>query len=302
MTVTDTRPVCDYEGSNYQSEFWDTGQRDYEDRAERIALKAFLPTSGQRALEIGAGAGRLTPMLDMYRQVVLLDYSRTQLQQARARLGDSPRYTFVAANVYQLPFAPSAFDGTTMIRVIHHLADAQAALKEIRSVLAPGGMFILEFANKQNWKAIFRYLLRRQSWSPFTPEPVEFVKLNFDFHPATIRKWLSEIGFNIEAQRTVSHYRIGLLKRLFPASFLASLDAMVQPTGAFMQFTPSVFVKSVVQGGTDTQPDAQMNVREIFRCPACKGKLNGDGEALVCESGHRWGCKDSVYDFKEPIS
>jgi ubiquinone/menaquinone biosynthesis C-methylase UbiE len=302
MTVTDTRPVCDYEGSNYQSEFWDTGQRDYEDRAERIALKAFLPASGQRVLEIGAGAGRLTPMLDMYKQVVLLDYSRTQLQQARARLGDSPRYTFVAANVYQLPFAPGAFDGTTMIRVIHHLADAPAALKEIRSVLAPGGMFILEFANKQNWKAIFRYLLRRQSWSPFTPEPVEFVKLNFDFHPTTIRKWLNEVGFNIKAQRTVSHYRIGLLKRLFPASFLASLDAMVQPTGALMQFTPSVFVKSVAQGGIGSQLNAQMNVREIFRCPTCKGTLNGDGEILVCESGHKWGYQDGVYDFKEPIS
>jgi ubiquinone/menaquinone biosynthesis C-methylase UbiE len=302
--VTDTPPVCDYEGSNYQTEFWDTGQRDYEDRAERIALNAFLPTSGQRALEIGAGAGRLTPMLDVFNQVVLLDYSRTQLQQARTRLGNSPRYTYVAANVYQLPFAPSAFDGTTMIRVIHHLADAPAALKEIRSVIAPGGMFILEFANKQNWKAIFRYFLRQQTWSPFTPEPVEFVSLNFDFHPATIRKWLHEVGFHIESQRTVSHYRIGLLKRIFPASFLASLDAMAQPTGSFMQYTPSVFVKCHANGepATGTQPSARQDVREVFRCPTCKGNLNGDGEVLSCETGHRWGVKDGVYDFKEPIS
>ena len=174
--MSEARPVCDYEGSNYQAEFWDKGEREYEDRVERIALNAFLPGAGQLCLEVGAGAGRLTPMLaERFKQVVLVDYSRTQMEQARARLGSDDRgngrYTFVAANVYQLPFAPGVFDGATMIRVIHHLTDVPAALKEIRSVMA-SGTFILEFANKRNWKAILRYLLRRQAWSPFTPEPV----------------------------------------------------------------------------------------------------------------------------------
>ena len=297
--MIDSPPVCDYEGSNYQSDFWDTGEREYEDRAERIALKAFLPKSGQVALEVGAGAGRLTPLLSMFGRVVLLDYSRTQLRQARARLGDSNRYTFVAANVYQLPFAPGAFDGATMIRVIHHLAEAPAALKEIRSVLAPGATFILEFANKQNWKAILRYLLRKQSWSPFAPEPVEFVKLNFDFHPRAIREWLSGAGFSVEHQRTVSHYRLGLLKRAIPASVLAALDGLVQPTGDLLQFSPSVFVKCVARG--NRQIGELKEGREMFRCPVCKGALDGDGDFLVCVSGHQWRYKDGIYDFKEQM-
>ncbi len=297
--MTASPPVCDYEGSNYQSEFWDAGGRNYEDRAERIALKALLPKSGQAVLEIGAGAGRLTPLLSTFGQVVLLDYSRTQLGQARARLGDSNRYTFVAANVYQLPFAPNTFDGATMIRVIHHLAEAPAALKEIRSVLMPGAAFILEFANKQNWKAIFRYLLRKQRWNPFTPEPVEFVKLNFDFHPRAIREWLSGAGFSVEHQRTVSHYRLGLLKRAIPAKVLAALDGLVQPTGDLLQFSPSVFVKCVARGNRDI--GEMKAIREMFRCPTCKEELNGDGEILICVSGHRWGYRDGVYDFKEQL-
>jgi ubiquinone/menaquinone biosynthesis C-methylase UbiE len=304
--MIDSRPVCDYEGSNYQSEFWDKGERQYEDLAERIALKAFLPTSGRAALELGAGAGRLTPMLAGFQNVVLLDYSRTQMQQARARLGDSPRYTYLAANVYQLPFAPGTFDGATMIRVIHHLADAPAALKEIQTALAPGGTFILEFANKRNWKAIFRYGLRRQTWSPFSPEPVEFVKLNFDFHPRTLQQWLADAGFTVEHKRTVSHYRIGLLKRIFPANFLAALDAMVQPTGDYVQFTPSVFVKCKVNGQapTTTQP---FNIRDSFRCPVCKTLLtsthtSATDEVLSCTNNHRWGYKDGIYDFKEQFS
>ena len=105
-------------------------------------------------------------------------------------------------------------------------------------------VFILEYANKLNLKSILRYWLGKQAWSPFTLEPVEFVKLNFDFHPKAIRNWLGELGFSIEKTLTVSHFRLGFLKRLVPARLLAALDGFFQPTGAFWQFTPSVFVKA----------------------------------------------------------
>lgn len=299
MTI-DSRPVCDYEGSNYQSEFWDSGERDYEGLAEQIALRALLPESGRLFLELGAGAGRQTPLLSAFEHVVLLDYSRTQLQQARARLGGAGYYTFVAANVYQLPFAPGVFDGAMMVRVMHHLVDAPAALKEIRSALAPGSTFVLEYANKQNLKAIVRYLLRKQAWNPFSPAPVEFVKLNFDFHPETMRQWLNEAGFKVERQRTVSHYRLGLLKRLLPAGALAAADGLVQPTGDWFQLTPSVFVKCSAAGGP--LPAIGALPPDIFRCPACKGELRRDGDVLFCDNRHRWGLKEGIYDFKEPLA
>ena len=40
-------PVCDYEGSDYQTEFWDAGRREYEDRSEAIALRRLLPAGGE---------------------------------------------------------------------------------------------------------------------------------------------------------------------------------------------------------------------------------------------------------------
>ncbi|MBI3243756.1 MAG: class I SAM-dependent methyltransferase [Chloroflexi bacterium] len=297
--MIDAKPVCDYEGSNYQAEFWNKGGRDYEDLAERIALRAMLPAQGRLFLEIGAGAGRLTPTLAGFEHVVLLDYSRTQLQQARARLGDGPRFTYVAANVYDLPFVPGVFNGASMIRVMHHLVDGRAALKEIHNVMSTGGAFILEFANKQNVKAILRYWLRRQNWSPFSPEPVEFVKLNFDFHPRAMREWLGETGFAVEAQRTVSHYRLSLLKRLVPASLLAAADGLFQPTGEWWQLAPSVFVKCRVQGGKKKEIK---EIREIFCCPNCDSSLSRSGDVLECYCcGKRWGIKDGIYDFKEPL-
>lgn len=237
-TPSDIPPICDYENSNYQTEFWEQANRAYEDGAEAVALRRLLPESGHLLLEIGAGAGRNTPRYHGYERIVLMDYSLTQMQQAQARLGRSARYTYVAADVYRLPFVDGLFDGATMIRVLHHIAEPPLALAQIRRVMQIGGVFILEFANKRNLKAILRYALRRQDWNPFTPEPVEFVPLNFDFHPRSVRAWLSEAGFRLQRQLTVSHFRMDLLKRALPTRWLVALDAAAQRTGDWWQLTP----------------------------------------------------------------
>ncbi len=297
-----TPPVCDYEGSDYQTSFWDQGGRAYEDAAEAIALKAMLPSGGRLMLELGAGAGRNTPRYAGYRQVVLLDYSRTQLQQARQRLGDdASRYIYIAADIYKLPFMDGLFDGATMIRTLHHMADAPKALSQVRRVLQPGATFILEFANKLNLKAILRYLLKKQDWNPFTLEPVEFVALNFDFHPRAIFGWLRERDFAVKQVRTVSHFRLGLLKRLFPAKLLAALDGFFQPSGALFQLTPSVFTKNVLSDGpANPLPE---NISDWFRCPECASHpLKNQKSHLACPGcDSKWAYIDGIYDFREAM-
>lgn len=295
--MNDRPPVCDYEGSQYQAEFWDTGQRAYEDQSEARALKALLPAGDELLLEIGAGAGRNTPRYAGFKRVVLLDYSRTQLQQAQARLGRSERYLYVAADVYRLPFAPGLFDAATMIRVIHHLAEAPAALRQVREVLQPQATFVLEFANKQNLKAIARWLLRRQAWNPFDPQPVEFVALNFDFHPRIMLAWLREAGFTVRSVRSLSYFRVPLLKRLLPLNLLVTLDSLLQPTGRFVQLSPSVFVKAVAVGEGPRAAGGR-----FFRCPECRSlDLSDHGDHLLCAGcRRRWPVRDGIYDFKTP--
>lgn len=288
-------PVCDYEGSRYEQDFWQGQDRAYEDRVERIALRRLLPASGRRLLEIGAGFGRLTGELTAFEQVVLLDYSRTMLAAARARLGDN-RYTYVAADVYRLPFAPGTFDAATMIRVFHHMADPAAALGSIRRALAPGATFVLEYANKRNLKAMLRYALRRQAWSPYTPEPVEFVALNFDFHPAYMQSVLRAAGFETARRLAVSTFRLGLLKRIVPVGLLAGLDAALQPYAPLI--APSVFTLNRADGGG---PDAVRAPLE-FRCPACGGELIAEEDVFICRNdGLGWARHDGIYDFKEPL-
>jgi len=295
--TSDQPPICDYEGSDYQTTFWDRGERQYEDQVEAIALQRLLPTSGERLLELGAGAGRNTLRYKNFRRVVLLDYSRTQLQLAQEKLGSRERYTYVAANVYHLPFLP-VFDAATMIRTLHHMAEPERALEQVHQSLKEDAVFILEYANKRNLKAILRYLARRQDWNPFSPEAVEFAELNYDFHPNSIQRYLAENNFSVERQLTVSHFRIGLLKRIIPLRLLVEMDAMAQLTGDLWQFSPSVFVRSRRKG-----KPAALVAEGVFRCPECGGyPLEETGNKISCPScSCNWAIKDGIYDFRKPV-
>lgn len=297
-TKTNRPPVCDYEGSDYQQRFWDQADRQYEDRVEAIALQRLLPKSGKLLLEVGAGAGRNTPRYHGFEQIVLLDYSTTQLEQAQARLGRIGRYVYVAADVYALPFVDGLFDTATMIRVIHHMAEPAKALGQIRQVLRANGTFVLEYANKRNLKAIVRYWLGKQDWNPFDQKAVEFIPLNFDFHPKSMRGWLHENKFAVERQLTVSHFRADWAKRRLPLELLVGLDSLFQHSGALWQYTPSVFVRSRATGQTPRAKEG-----EFFKCPACQTTLPKEKMGQIdCPScGRRWSVKNGIYNFKEPI-
>jgi SAM-dependent methyltransferase len=288
---------CDYEGSDYRTAFWQGQGREYEDLAERIALRKLLPAAGQRIIDIGGGFGRLVDLYAGFKEIVLLDHSRTQLLDARSRLNDD-RITYVAANLYQLPFAAQAFDTAVMVRVLHHLSDVPSALVAVHGVLQPGATFVLEYANKRNLKAILRYLLRIQEHDPFEYEPWEFVELNFNFHPSYMEYHLEAAGFRVDQQLGVSHFRIGVLKRLLPARILAGLDSWLQQPSARWKWTPSMFLSTCVVGH-GTGPIAS----QIFCCPVCGGDLLRGSTEMTCKACDRhWSRSDDIYDFREPLA
>lgn len=289
------RRVCDYEGSDYRGDFWEGKGREYEDLAERIALRRLLPAGGGRLLDIGAGFGRLSQFYAGYEQVVLLDYSRSLLRQAQARLGRDGRVKYVAASFYDMPFADGAFSTAMMVRVMHHVGDVSALLAQVARVVQGEGSYVVEFANKRNVKAIARYLLRRQEWNPFAPAPYEFAEMNLNFHPAWMRERLAEATFHVKRQLTVSHFRLPLLKRWIPAQLLAAADGLCQPTGRWWQLTPSVFL-----GCASGQPPAASPPAALFRCPGCgSSPLEESPATIVCPAcGRQWPIDDGIYDFK----
>jgi len=297
--MTEKHRVCDYGDSTYRQDFWEGQGRDYEDVVERQVLAQLLPTSGKRLLEIGAGFGRITNEYHMYKQVVLLDYSLEQLQYARQQLGDDG-YLYVAADAYHMPFQTGVFDGATMIRVIHHMENVPAVLGQIQQILAHRAKFILEFANKRNLKAMLRHTMGRNGWSPHTQEPVEFVELNFNFHPDYMQEQVTHAGFVIHQTVPVSWFRVGLLKRSVPTSILSGLDSIVQKSG--WKISPSVFLDLELTGQSESQLDlGRENPLDIFKCPQSDTPVRREDDVLVSETGIRWGIYEGVYDFRNPL-
>lgn len=239
--LADSIPVCDYEGSAYRTEFW-TPDRRYEDNAERVALQKLLPGTGQRLVDIGTGFGRLADLYAGYEQVILLDYARSLLMDARRRLGSDAHYFYVVADLYHLPLADASVDTAVTVRVLHHIRELPRAFAEIARIVKPGGSYVLEYANKRNLKAILRWLVRQQLENPFSEEAYEFAPLNFDFHPNQIEGLLGETGFQLQARLAVSTFRAALLKRLVPTRLLVILDNLFQNRLAPLSLSPSIFL------------------------------------------------------------
>ena len=291
-------PVCDYEGSEYQQTFWDTGQRAYEDLSEARALKALLPPAGRLLLELGAGAGRNTSRYAGFERIVLLDYSSTQLQQAQARLGDWPPLHLRGRQRYALPFVPGLFDAATMIRVIHHLADAPAALRQVRTGAPARRRLHLRIRQQAKCKshpalaaapADAGARLTRRRWS--------LLRLNFDFHPRTMLDWLRAAGLPP---------RHGAGRLLLPAGRPQTARAAHrsrQPGRHASAHRPAAH--AVPQrlcpraGHRRASPQPR---RAFFRCPVCGGAALADhGDHLLCaQCGRRWRFQDGIYNFKEP--
>lgn len=287
---------CDYEGSDYRTDFWEGRGREYEDKSERIALRRLLPPSGGRLIDIGAGFGRLADLYAAYDEIVLMDYSKSHLEYARQHLG-ADHITYVAANIYQMPFASGSFDAAVIVRVLHHLSDAPKALQAIRDILYPGAALVMEYANQRNLKAILRYYLGRQQHNPFGLEPWEFAELNFDFHPAFIEKALHEADFRVERQLGVSSLRIDLLKRIIPPTAIAAADGWLQYPMGSLKLTPSVFLRASASGKAGTRLGAL-----TFCCPACRGDLSPKPDSLRCVTcGRRWSTVGGIHDFRQPL-
>lgn len=287
-------PICSYENSPYQTAFWPG--REYEDQVERIALRYMLPKSGTRLCEIGAGFGRLADEYEGFDQVILLDYSWSMLCAAVRRLHHDPRFVFVAADLYNLPFADSALDAAVTVRVLHHVVDIPGAFAEVARVVRPQGAYITEFANKRNLKA------RLRRWWTMHPRdldnlaPSEYLRMHFDFHPRFIVERLRAGGFDVRDKRAVSVFRLAALKRVLSARLLSGVDGLLQRPLAGLDLTPSIFVQSC-----SMKPGLPAMNAAVWRCLRCGSTdLKASSEAMICGACSRvYPILEGVIDFRE---
>lgn len=98
-------------------------------------------------LDAGSGMGEVTRMLaervGPSGRAVGVDLSAELVERARERAGDVGHLEYRVGDLTALPFDDDTFDAAYSERVFIHLADPDAALRELLRVLRPGGRLVV---------------------------------------------------------------------------------------------------------------------------------------------------------------
>jgi demethylmenaquinone methyltransferase/2-methoxy-6-polyprenyl-1,4-benzoquinol methylase len=132
---------------------------------------AWLPTTtpagaggGLRILDVATGTADVVQLLLRRHDVAFVtgcDVSEGMLAHGRQKLARDPRggdAELVTGDATALPFADGSFDALTMSFGLRNVVDLDAALRELRRVLRPGGRaIVLEFATPRPGPFAFFY-------------------------------------------------------------------------------------------------------------------------------------------------
>lgn len=111
--------------------------------ATRRLLRRIRPPQGGRVLEVGCGTGRSACYLSrLGYDVIAVDRNPLMLEKARRRAQRTgSRARFVYGDAASLPFADGSFD-VVFVESVSVFVEGDAAFKEYRRVLKPGGMLL----------------------------------------------------------------------------------------------------------------------------------------------------------------
>jgi demethylmenaquinone methyltransferase/2-methoxy-6-polyprenyl-1,4-benzoquinol methylase len=126
--------------------------RRWKRQTVRLALAG--SNKAPRVLDVCCGSGDLCFLAEDFptRSVTGADFTLPMLAVARRRRRRGDRKSgFVQADAVGLPFADGTFDVVTMSYGLRNIADPEAALREMRRVLAAGGRaVILDFGKPEH--------------------------------------------------------------------------------------------------------------------------------------------------------
>jgi len=149
----------------YYDDFSDSYERGrgygYHQMIDDLEVEATAPYARDaRVLELGCGTGLiLARVAEVAKEAVGIDLSEGMAQQAKDRGLDVH-----IGSVCDLPFEDDRFDLTYSFKVLAHVPDIDAAVREAVRVTRPGGHLLLEFYNP--WS--LRYLAKKVAG----PQPI----------------------------------------------------------------------------------------------------------------------------------
>ncbi|KPK66321.1 MAG: hypothetical protein AMS21_02610 [Gemmatimonas sp. SG8_38_2] len=152
------RERSEQEARRYYDDFSESYERGrgygYHQMIDELEVRIAAPYArGARVLELGCGTGLiLARVAEIAKEAVGIDLSERMAERARDR-GLDVR----VGSVCDLPFEDDEFDLTYSFKVLAHVPDIEAAIREAARVTRPGGHLLLEFYNP--WS--LRYLAKK---------------------------------------------------------------------------------------------------------------------------------------------
>jgi ubiquinone/menaquinone biosynthesis C-methylase UbiE len=169
-------------------------------RTAETAAAFFLPflKPGMRLLDVGCGPGSITSGFAQRvapGETIGIDPSAEVIATARSLASGTParNLTFEVGNIYRPRFAAGTFDAVFLHQVMQHLRHPVDALRQLRALLAPGGMLGVRVVD---WGSAIFY--------PESEGMHRFLALQFDLARRNgaepnagryLRRWLREAGF-----------------------------------------------------------------------------------------------------------
>jgi ubiquinone/menaquinone biosynthesis C-methylase UbiE len=131
----------------YSQRFWVEAPHPF---ITRERLRSILePVAGERMLEVGPGTGYYTlpaaEWLGPGGRLDVLDVQQEMLDHTMRRAGEAGVENIVAAraDARSMPYEEDTFDAAFLITVLGEIPDQDAALRELRRVVKPGGRIVV---------------------------------------------------------------------------------------------------------------------------------------------------------------
>jgi ubiquinone/menaquinone biosynthesis C-methylase UbiE len=131
----------------YSQRFWVEAPHPFITR--RRLLEALSPVAGERLLEVGPGTGYYSlPVAERLRPAGRLDVVDVQQEMLdhtlrRASAAGLEHIAPARADARELPYPDGVFDAAFLVTVLGEIPDQDAALRELRRVVKPGGRVVV---------------------------------------------------------------------------------------------------------------------------------------------------------------
>lgn len=220
--------------------------RTYNFLTRRNAVSALLERGGSwaRVLDVGCGTADYAPLAARHGGAYYgVDFSLGMIQVARQRAAAAGLDArALVGSGEELPYADDAFDLVLALGYIAYFRDPRRAIAEVRRVLRPGGVLIMQVAKPDlcGWidRAVVGRIRAVVTGRRRAPAPLPDGWVNVKYAPRALDRLLGEFGFARTA-RAFNHFHVFPtgLRRRFPRRYIQLSEILTRgPTSWWRAF------------------------------------------------------------------